>query len=55
MASVEVTITSLLDAFPYLKKTSYRKYMTIIGIVLLDYLCGIILTTKSGTYWYMCI
>ncbi|CAF0707880.1 unnamed protein product [Brachionus calyciflorus] len=51
MASVETTITSVLDVAPFLKRTSLRRYLTITAICVIFFLIGILFTTKSGTYW----
>jgi SNF family Na+-dependent transporter len=51
MASVETTITSVIDAFPYLKQIKLRKWITITLICLINFLFGLIFTFQSGTYW----
>lgn len=51
MANVETTITSVLDIFPRLQKKASTKYLTISVICLIYFLCGIIFTFQSGTYW----
>ena len=51
MASVETTITSVLDIIPYLKKKKIRKYITITLICIINLIFGITFTFQSGTYW----
>ena len=51
MASVETTITSILDIFPPLKKTELRKVLTITGICVFFLVVGILFCLQSGTYW----
>lgn len=51
MASVETAITSILDAFPSMKKTSFRRYLSITLICLIFFAIGLIFTTQAGTYW----
>jgi SNF family Na+-dependent transporter len=51
MASVESLNTSILDLIPKLKKTHFRKLMTITSICLICYLFGLIFCTQSGSYW----
>ncbi|RNA14741.1 sodium- and chloride-dependent neutral and basic amino acid transporter B(0+) [Brachionus plicatilis] len=51
MASVETAITSILDAFPSLKKNAFRRYLSITIICLVFFLIGLIFTTQAGTYW----
>jgi hypothetical protein len=51
MASVETTITSILDIFPYLKKTTLRKVSAISAICFFFMAWGILFCLQSGTYW----
>lgn len=51
MASVETAITSILDAFPSLKKTAFKRYLSITIICLVFFGIGLIFTTQAGTYW----
>jgi len=51
MASIETTITSIIDIFPYLKQKKIRKWITITVICLINFLLGILFTLQSGTYW----
>lgn len=51
MASVETTITSVLDIFPKLKLKKIRKYLAITAICFIYFACGIIFCLQSGTYW----
>ena len=51
MASTEITITSVFDFFPNLRKKAKTRYLTIIGIVIVYFLLGILYTIQSGTYW----
>jgi SNF family Na+-dependent transporter len=51
MASVETTITSILDVFPKLKLKPIRKKLAITVICFVYFLCGIIFCLQSGTYW----
>ena len=51
MASVETTITSILDAFPWLKQTKLRRFLTITGICVFSLIFGILFCLRSGTYW----
>lgn len=48
LGSVEVTITSVLDFFPSLAK---RRVLTITGIFVFYFLCGLLFCIQSGTYW----
>ncbi len=51
MASVETTITSVLDVVPYLKKRKLTRMLTIVSICLIYFILGITFTLQSGTYW----
>lgn len=51
MTSVETWITSLFDMFPMLKKTPFRKSLTVISSCVILFLLGLILCTQSGSYW----
>ena len=51
MTSVETWVTSLYDLFPALKKTPFRKGMTVVVNCVILALLGLILCTRSGTYW----
>jgi len=51
MASVETTITSVLDVIPYLKKRKLTRILTIVTICLVYFILGITFTLQSGTYW----
>lgn len=51
MASVETTITSVLDIFTILKKSRLTKVATIVGICLFYYAWGFLFCLRSGTYW----
>ena len=51
MASVETTITSILDVFPVLKKKVWTRKMTIVAICVIYFVLGITFTLRSGTYW----
>ena len=51
MASVETTITSVLDIFPILKKKKLTKVLTIVSICLIYFILGITFTLQSGTFW----
>ena len=54
MASVEITITSLLDLVPFFKKTKLRKVILITSICVCYFLLGLPYTLSSGTYWVFC-
>ena len=51
MASVETTITSILDVFPILKSNSNRRKLAITAICFVYFLLGITFCFQSGTYW----
>ena len=51
MAGTEITITSILDYFPILRKKPITRYLTIAGICTVYFLTGIIYTIQSGSYW----
>lgn len=51
MASVETTITSVLDVFPKLKLKKRRKVIAITAICFFYFLSGILFCLQSGTYW----
>lgn len=51
MASVETFITSVFDLFKSLRHTPWKRYLTIFIICASYYVCGIIFTFQSGTYW----
>lgn len=51
IASVETTITSVLDAFPILSKTELRKHLVKIGMCVFYFLPGLLFCIQSGTYW----
>jgi hypothetical protein len=51
MTNVEVTVTTVLDVFPYLRKVNLRRYLTTTLICIVYFLLGFIFTTNSGTYW----
>ena len=51
MASVETTITSVLDVIPYLKKRKLTRTLTIVAICFIYFILGITFTLQSGTYW----
>ena len=51
MASVETTITSVLDVLPWLKQTRLRRFLTISGICIFFLIFGILFCLRSGTYW----
>ena len=51
MTNVEVTVTSVLDAIPALRKVKIRKYLTITGICIIYFILGFPFTLNSGTYW----
>jgi SNF family Na+-dependent transporter len=51
MASVEITITSLLDIMPFFKRTNLRRVILITSICVVYFLLGIPYTLSSGTYW----
>lgn len=51
VSNIEVTVTSILDAFPTLRQTNVRRYITVSCIFLFYFLCGLIFTFQSGTYW----
>ncbi len=51
MASVEITITSIFDLIPALKKTRLRKVSVISGLCISFFLLGLTFCTQSGTYW----
>jgi hypothetical protein len=51
MTNVEVTVTTVLDVFPALRKVYLRRFLTTTSICIIYYLLGFIFTTNSGTYW----
>ena len=51
MASVEITITSLLDLMPWFKKTKFKTVALITTICVTYFLLGIPYCTQAGTYW----
>jgi hypothetical protein len=51
MASVETTITSVLDFFPKLRKRRLFRVGTITTICFVFLALGITFTFRSGTYW----
>jgi hypothetical protein len=51
MANVETTITSLLDAFPFLKRKALRRYLTVTTVCVVYFCLGLLFTFQSGTYW----
>lgn len=51
MTSVEITITSILDFFPSLRKKSFYKMISITVICMIQFIASINLTLQSGTYW----
>ena len=50
-ASVEVSLTCIFEQFPQLKSTKRRRLLSITIIFIIYFLCGIIFTLQSGTYW----
>lgn len=51
MTSVEITITSILDFFPKLRKRSIYKIITITAICFIQFIASLNFTLQSGTYW----
>jgi SNF family Na+-dependent transporter len=51
IASVETTITSCYDAFPFLTKTTLRKHIVKIAMCVFYFLGGLLYCIQSGTYW----
>jgi SNF family Na+-dependent transporter len=51
MASVETLSTSLEDFFPVLKKTPKHRAATLGVICVMYFILGLILCTRTGTYW----
>lgn len=51
ISNIEVTITSLLDAFPILQSTKLRRYTTITTVFLIYFCFGLVFSLRSGTYW----
>ncbi|RNA03671.1 sodium- and chloride-dependent neutral and basic amino acid transporter B(0+) [Brachionus plicatilis] len=51
MTSVEITITSILDFFPSLRRKSLYKVITITGICIIQFIASLNFTLQSGTYW----
>jgi len=51
MASVETTITSILDVFPQFKLNKIRRTLSITVICFVYFILGLLFCFQSGTYW----
>lgn len=51
LGSVEVTLATIMDAWPHLENTRLKKFGTYTLIFLVYFLGGIIFTLNSGAYW----
>ena len=51
MASVETTVTAIIDIIPFLQKKKKREYWTTLFVCVLYFLIGLIFCTQSGLYW----
>lgn len=51
MASVETTVTAILDVFPVLKKQKKREYLTTLSVCIVYFLLGLMYCSQNGFYW----
>lgn len=51
MASVETTVTAIVDIFPYLQKKKNREYSTTLAVCIIYFLIGLVFCLQSGFYW----
>lgn len=51
LGTIEVTIATIMDRFPHLESSKLKRFGTFVIIFGVYFVCGIIFTARSGTYW----